>query len=95
MCMTSPVTERRTVCRSDTSSTTPWSSRPAWTTTVSPTENQRSTNIVSPARMSTRIRWAAKAATMMRNDAPAIAVRRSTPPISWPIESTIAAAKAA
>ncbi len=91
MWITSPVTARRRVRRSETSSTTPWSSRPAWTTTVSPTENQRSVNIVTPAMMSMRIRWAAKPATMMAKDAPAIAVSRSTPPVSWASERTMAA----
>jgi hypothetical protein len=61
---------------------------------VSPTKNQRSTNIVSPAMRSTRILCVAKPATMIRNEAPAIAVRRSTPPVNWPIERTIAVPKA-
>ncbi len=94
MWICSPVTERISVCRSETSSTTPWCWAPAWTTTVSPTENQRSTNIIRPARMSMRILWAAKAPTMIRNEAPAIAVSRSTPPISRPIERTTAVPKA-
>jgi hypothetical protein len=44
--------------------------------------------------MSTRIRCAANPATMIRNDAPAIAVKRSKPPEIWAIDTMIAAAKA-
>ncbi len=94
MWITSPVTERSFVRRSEISSTTPWSSRPAWTITVSPTKNQRSTNIVRPAMMSTRILCVANPATMTRNDAPAMAVSWSTPPVSWPMERTMAVPKA-
>jgi hypothetical protein len=93
MWITSPSSVRRRVWRSDTSSTIPWSSCIGiWI--VSPTEYQRSMNITSPAMMSMRTRWIAKPARMSRNDAPARAVSRSTPPISWPTDSTAAVAKA-
>jgi hypothetical protein len=52
------------------------------TTTVSPTEYQRSTNIVSPAMMSMRTRWDATPATTRTSETPAIAAKRSTPPAS-------------
>jgi hypothetical protein len=61
---------------------------------VSPTENQRSTNMVIPASKSIRSRCAAKPATTRANDAPAMAVSRSTPPVSCATERTAAVAKA-
>ena len=91
MWITSPSSVRSRVCRSETSSTIPCSSCIGiWI--VSPTEYQRSMNITSPAMMSISTRWIAKPTRMSRNEAPASAVRRSTPPISWPTERTAAVA---
>ena len=67
--MTSPVTARRRVRRSVTSSTTPWSSWAETSTTVSPTEYQPSRNIVKPAIRSTSTRWAMNAADEDREHA--------------------------
>ena len=60
---------------------------------MSPTAYQRSANIAKPAMMSVRMRWIAKPTRISRNEAPAIAVSRSTPPISSAKVTTAAAAK--
>jgi hypothetical protein len=49
--------------------------------------------MAKPAMRSVRIRWIAKPARISRNEAPASAVSRSTPPISSARVNTAAAAK--
>jgi hypothetical protein len=76
--MISPCTERSFTERSDTSSTTPWRLHGS-IDTRSPTSNQFSKNISSPAIRSQRTRWTANPRMMARNAPPAIVSTLRTP----------------
>ena len=93
MLITSPSSERSFVRRSETSSTMPCSSI-VGIAIVSPTEYHFSVNMLKPAMMSTRTRWAENATRISTNDAPAIVLSRSSPPVSWAAAKTRASAKA-